>query len=381
MTWNNDISRSEKSEDDGEAFFLAPSPRSRIAVSVLIASSIVLITVLHFLTPLDQVVWHEAYQRLYYIPIIAAALLFGLRGGLAASLFATVIYSPHIFLHWQHGHFDYSINQYAEVVIFNLVGSVMGALGDRLKRARERAERNANERRKAYEELQRTFEQLLQAEKLAALGELAAGIVHEVRNPLGAIKGAVEILEDELPVESPRREFSNLAKKEIERLDKLVGEFLRFARPATLSIGLNDLNEIVESVASLVQNQALSQGISVEKKLQPNLLKVSVDDEQIKQVLLNLAMNSLQAMPNGGQLVFRTFEKEENCVVEVEDTGTGIEEKDLSKIFDPFFTTKEKGVGLGLSIAYKIISQHKGEMTVTSNQNGTVFSLLIPFAR
>ncbi len=339
---------------------------------------IVLITVLHFLTPLDQIVWHEIYQRLYYIPIIAAALLYGLRGGLAASIFTTVVYSPHIFLHWQHGHFDYSINQYAEIVIFNLVGGVMGALGDRLKQAREKAERNAEERQKAFEELQKTFEQLLQAEKLSSLGELSAGIVHEVRNPLAAIKGAVEILEDELAENSPRREFAALAKKEVERLDKLVGEFLRFARPATLSVGQNDLNRIIESVVSLVENQATAQSVSIEINLQKDLPKVSVDGEQIKQVLLNLAINSLQAMPDGGKLFFRTFSEDKFCVVEVKDTGSGIDEKVSGKIFDPFFTTKEKGVGLGLSIAHKIVSQHNGNLSVESNNENTVFALHLP---
>ncbi|HQU85970.1 MAG TPA: ATP-binding protein [Pyrinomonadaceae bacterium] len=336
---------------------------------------IILITVLHFLTPLDQVVWHEIYQRLYYIPIIAAALLFGMRGGLAASLFTTVVYTPHIFLHWQHGHFDYSINQYAEIVIFNLVGGVMGALGDRLKQAREKAERNAEERSKAYEELQKTFEQLLQAEKLTSLGELSAGIVHEVRNPLGAIKGAVEILEDEIAEHSPRREFADLAKKEVDRLDKLVGEFLRFARPATLSVRPNDLNNIVESVVSLIENQATAQSVAVEKNLQRDLPEVLVDNEQIKQVLLNLAINSLQAMPDGGKLFFRTFSNNESCVVEIEDTGSGIDEKISGKIFDPFFTTKEKGVGLGLSIAHKIVSQHNGSLSVESSNGNTVFAL------
>ena len=336
---------------------------------------IVLITVLHFLTPVDQIVWHEIYQRLYYIPIIAAALLYGLRGGLVASIFTTVVYSPHIYLHWQHGHFDYSINQYAEIVIFNLVGGVMGALGDRLKLARERAEHNAEERQKAYDELQKTFEQLLQAEKLSSLGELSAGIVHEVRNPLAAIKGAVEILEDELAKDSPRREFADLAKKEVERLDKLVGEFLRFARPATLAVQPNDLNAIAESVISLVENQAVSQSVEIEKNLQRNLSKVSVDSEQIKQVLLNLAINSLQAMPDGGKLLFRTFESDKNCVVEIEDTGGGIDQKIVSKIFDPFFTTKEKGVGLGLSIAHKIVSQHNGKLSVESNNGNTAFTL------
>ncbi len=347
----------------------------RFLPQVTIGLVIVLITVLHFLTPLDQIVWHEVYQRLYYIPIIAAALLYGLRGGLAASLFASLIYSPHIFLHWQHGHFDYSINQYAEVVIFNLVGGVMGALGDRLRQARERAERNAEERQKAYDELQKTFEQLLQAEKLSSLGELSAGIVHEVRNPLAAIKGAVEILEDELAPGSPRREFADLAKKEVERLDKLVGEFLRFARPATLSVQPNDLNRIVESVAALVENQAAAQSVSVIKELQKNLPMVSIDAEQIKQVLLNLAINSLQAMANGGQLLFRTVEKEDLCVVEVEDTGGGIDKEILPKIFDPFFTTKEKGVGLGLSVAHKIATQHGGKLTVANDQYKTIFSL------
>lgn len=350
----------------------------RFLPQITIGLVIILITVLHFLTPLDQIVWHEIYQRLYYIPIIAAALLFGLRGGLAASIFTTVVYSPHIFLHWQHGHFDYSINQYAEIVIFNLVGGVMGALGDRLKLARERAERNADERRKAYDELQKTFEQLLQAEKLSSLGELSAGIVHEVRNPLAAIKGAVEILEDELKPDSPRREFADLAKKEVERLNKLVGEFLRFARPATLVVESNDLNGIIESVCALVGNQAASQSVIIEKDLQKDISEISIDGEQIKQILLNLAINSLQAMTSGGRLTFRTLETGESCTIEVEDTGGGIDDHLLPKIFDPFFTTKEKGVGLGLSVAHKIAAQHKALLTASSKGGQTVFSLQFP---
>jgi signal transduction histidine kinase len=350
----------------------------RFLPQVTIGSVIILITVLHFLTPVEQVVWHEIYQRLYYIPIITSALLFGLRGGLAASVFTTVVYSPHIFLHWQEDHFDYSINQYAEIIIFNLVGSVMGALGDGLRQAREKAERNAEELQKAYDELQKTFEQLLQAEKLTSLGELSAGIVHEVRNPLGAIRGAVEILEGGIENDSLRREFADLAKKEIERLDKLVGEFLRFARPATLSVELNDLNKIVESVVSLIENQAIAQSVLIEKNLQSDLSKVLVDSEQIKQVLLNIAINSLQAMPDGGKLTFRTFQRDRFLIVEVEDNGIGINEKIAGRIFDPFFTTKEKGVGLGLSVAHKIVSQHKGSLSGENRNGKTVFSLCLP---
>ncbi|MEJ7623830.1 MAG: ATP-binding protein [Pyrinomonadaceae bacterium] len=364
-----------------EVVIPSASRRGRVAVSILIGVSIVLVTILHFLTPVDQIVWHEIYQRLYYIPIIAAALLFGLRGGLAASIFTTVVYSPHIYLHWQHGHFDYSINQYAEIVIFNLVGGIMGALGDRLRQARIRAELSADQRKQAYEELQQTFEQLLQAEKLASLGELSAGIVHEVRNPLASIKGAVEILEDELKPNSPRREFADLAKTEIDRLDKLVGEFLRFAKPAALSIEPNDLNSIVNSVVSLLENQALSQNVIIERSLTNDLPEVMADPEQIKQVILNLAINSLQAMPAGGLITLRTFERPGGCAFEIEDTGGGINSTLLPKIFDPFFTTKDKGIGLGLSVAHKIVSQHHGRLKFRPGLEGSVFELDLPVRR
>lgn len=355
------------------------SPRAKVVVSVLIPLSIVSVTVLHFLTPLDKIVWHEIYQRIYYIPITAAALLFGLRGGLATSLFTTVVYFPHVFLHWNHGHFDYSINQYAEMVIFILVGGIMGALGDRLKSAREVAERNFEERRLAHEELQKTFEQLLQAEKLASLGELSAGIVHEVRNPLASIKGAVEILEDQKTSDSSRSEFAQLAKTEVDRLDKLVGEFLRFARPATLAVEQNDINEIVRSVISLLENQAASQGISTEIYLNENLPTIMADREQIRQVILNLGINAIQAMGEGGRLTFRSFVRDQRCVVEIEDTGGGIDKKIVSKVFDPFFTTKAQGIGLGLSIAHKIASQHHGTLKVKPGDAGTVFSFELPF--
>ena len=358
--------------------FSISSPRNRLYVWIAIGVTIVLVTTLHFLTPTDQIVWHEIYQRLYYIPIITAALLFGLRGGLAASIFTTVVYSPHVYLHWQHGHFDYSINQYAEIVIFNLVGGIMGALGDRLRIARERAERNAEQRREAYEELQTTFQQLLQAEKLSSLGELSAGIVHEVRNPLASIKGAIEILEDGLAPDSPRAEFAGLAILEIERLDRMVGEFLRFARPAKPSIEHNDINSIVESVATLIENQATSKGVSIEKDLDHNIPNLSFDAEQIRQALLNLAINALQAVDECGRVAFKTNISGKFCIVTVEDSGEGISEENISKIFDPFFTTKEKGVGLGLSIAHRIVNINGGRLSFRPTETRTIFEIRLP---
>ena len=354
------------------------SSRPTAFQTIVLASTILFITALHILTPVDLIILHEIYQRLYYIPIIAAASLFGLRWGLLASVFASLAYIPHITLQWQHIHPDYALNQYAEIFLFNVFGAVTGVLGDRNRRARDRSERTAGELQRAYAELRETFEQLLQAERLAALGELSAAVVHEVRNPLGAIKGAVEIMGDALPADSNRREFADIASREVDRLDRLVTEFLRFARPTEPARVPADINEIVQSVANLIEQTAASQNVRISCQLSQTLQFVTVDSEQIKQVLLNLAINALQVMPNGGTLSFRTVQAEENIVVEVEDEGGGIDPAIVTRIFDPFFTTKEKGIGLGLSTAYKIAMQHGSKLLVSNGARGALFHFKLP---
>jgi len=347
---------------------------------ILIGASILLVTALHFATPLDRITLHEIYQRIYYIPILAAAVLFGLRGGLGAALFASLAYFPHISMHWHNHNSDYALNQYAEIVIFNLVGVVTGLVGDSSRRSRSRSERTAAELQKAYTDLRQTFEQLLQADRLTSLGELSSAVVHEVRNPLGSIKGAVEIMEDALPADSPQREFADIAKREVERLDRLVGEFLRFARPPKPAVAPADINEVMRAVATLTHQQAAVQKVCVETNLAPQLPLVKIDAEQIKQVLLNLTINALQAMPKGGQIVLRTLleNEKQSVVVEVEDKGGGVDPAIAARIFDPFFSTKEKGVGLGLSIAYKIAVQHGGSLTVRNGTHGAIFRLSLP---
>ncbi len=348
----------------------------------LIGATILLVTALHFATPLDRITLHEIYQRIYYIPILAAALLFGLRGGLGAALFASLVYLPHISMHWHDHNSDYALNQYGEIIIFNLVGGVTGIVGDSSRRARARSERTAAELQKAYSDLRQTFEQLLQADRLTSLGELSSAVVHEVRNPLSSIKGAVEILEDALPSDSPQREFADIAKREVERLDRLVSEFLRFARPPKPAVAAADVNEVVRSVATLTQQQAAAQKVRVETNLTTQLPQVKIDAEQIKQVLLNLTLNALQAMPDGGQIVLHALwgKEKQSVLIEVEDEGSGVAPAIASRIFDPFFTTKEKGVGLGLSIAYKIAAQHGGSLTVRNGTRGAIFRLTLPLS-
>ena len=349
----------------------------RLFPTLFLGSAVLLVSALHFLTPVDSLVLHQIYQRLYYIPIILASLWYGWRGGLGAALLASLSYVPHIAIHWQHQNYDYALNQYAEITLFFIIGAVTGWLGDQKRRERERAERINNELQTAYAELRQTVGQLLQAERLSSLAEIASGVVHEVRNPLGAIKGAVEILEDELAPDSPRREFAHIAKTEVERIDKLVQEFFRFARPPKLAKTLGSVNDLVHSVGKLCEQQAAAQDVSVEEDLASDSPPVAFDAEQIKQVLLNLALNALQAMPDGGRLVFRTFQDETTVVVEVEDTGGGIPANAIGRIFDPFFTTKDKGSGLGLSVAHKIVAQHDGKLLAENTPRGAVFKLVL----
>ena len=353
--------------------------RSTAAYAFGVAAATLSITALHLATPLDRIVLHQIYQRFYYIPIIAAAVKFGLRGGLLAALFASVAYIPHVLLHWQHSNPDYALNQYAEIVLFNVVGIVTGALGDRSRAARARAEQTAAELQRAYAELRQTFEQLLRADRLISLGELSAAIVHEVRNPLGAIKGAVEIMEDGLSPNSSRREFAAIAKREIERHDRLVEEFLRFARSPKPVVERTDLHELIEAVASLVERQAATQGVAVARELTSPRTTVIVDASQIRQALLNLCLNALQAMPKGGRLTIRTCsDGEKGIAIEIEDEGGGVDPKISARIFDPFFTTKERGLGLGLSIACKIAIEHGGALTFRNGERGAVFRLTLP---
>jgi two-component system, NtrC family, sensor histidine kinase HydH len=349
----------------------------RILPVLFIGAAVLLVSTLHFLTPVESVVLHQIYQRLYYIPIILASLWFGLRGGLGAALLACLSFVPHVAMHWQRQNYDYALNQYAEIAMFFVLGAVTGWLGDQKRRESERAERINTELQTAYAELRETVGQLLQAERLSSLAEIASGVVHEVRNPLGAIKGAVEILEDELKPDSPRREFARIAKSEVERIDKLVQEFFHFARPPKPAKSLVNVNELVESVGKLCAQQAAAQSVSVEKYLADDLPPVSLDGEQIKQVLLNLMINALQAMPDGGTVTLRTFQDENTVAVEVEDTGGGLPANVLGRIFDPFFTTKDKGSGLGLSVAHKIVAQHGGKLLAENTARGAVFKLVL----
>jgi signal transduction histidine kinase len=238
-------------------------------------------------------------------------------------------------------------------------------------------------------------EQLKRADRLATLGELAAGIAHEIKNPLAGIAGATQVLAREFPEDDPRRPVTAEILKLIERLDTTIRDLLDFARPSTPKIVPTDLQEVMSSTLFLAERmpEMKRQGIDIATDIGPEMPWVPVDPDLIRQAFLNLTVNAVQAMPEGGTLTVtmrpsadpelgEVHPPEDYVSVAFSDSGAGIEEGMLRNIFTPFFTTKTQGTGLGLPISMRIIEQHGGRITVESKAGqGTVFRIYLPKAQ
>jgi signal transduction histidine kinase len=224
-------------------------------------------------------------------------------------------------------------------------------------------------------------EQMERAAHLATMGELAAGIAHEIKNPLAGIMGAMQILEEDFDPQNPHREIVNEVQQQLQRLNKTVVDLLSFARPALPEFALAQVNDVLERVFFLVEQQPAAKKVQLVKKLTAQLPLIFLDAKQMQQVFLNIIINALQAMPEGGELTVESFyeEKSHALGVRVTDTGSGIPLHILSDVFKPFYTTKHKGTGLGLSITKGIVERHNGEIFIDSHVgHGTVVSVYLP---
>lgn len=238
----------------------------------------------------------------------------------------------------------------------------------------------------AKKELQQLhFEQLERADRLASMGEMAAGIAHEIKNPLTGIAAAITIIRDDLETSDPRSEILGEVLDQVKRLDKTVNDLLFFGKPSPPEPCYADLNQLLQKTIKFASQHRSSGGelIKKEMELYPNLPPVYVDPKQIQQVFLNLILNAFQAMTGGGTLIVGTNVAEHDgslwAVVTIADSGPGIPLQIIERIFTPFFTTKAQGTGLGLAICHKLITQHGGVIRVSSeNGNGTLFIIELP---
>jgi two-component system, NtrC family, sensor histidine kinase HydH len=232
-------------------------------------------------------------------------------------------------------------------------------------------------------ELKKLEDEAKKAERLSALGSLAAGVAHEVRNPLNAISITAQRLSKEFVPKENEKEyvlFTQIILKEIKRLDQIINQFLSLAKAHKLNLFKTDLGPFLEEMINLVEIEAKEKKVEIVKDLS-KLPNMKIDKEEMKKAILNIALNGVQATPAGGKMFFESYEDERNrkLIIKIKDTGPGIPKENLSKIFQPYFTTKEKGTGLGLAIAYRIISDHKGKIEVESEEGkGTIITIRLP---
>ena len=233
-------------------------------------------------------------------------------------------------------------------------------------------------------ELKQSQSIIRRADRLSSLGMLTAGLAHEIRNPLVAIRTFTQLLPERYLDQEFRNSFQALALKEIDRICGLVNDLLSFARPTAPNTSAQDVNEIVENIARILETEAKEQDVKILLHLADGLPKIFIDKEQIKQVCMNLILNAIQSIEGGGLVEASTHLFGENgsrgfVQIEVRDTGIGIPEKDLENIFNPFFTTRKDGSGLGLSISHQIVKEHGGYIVVESQVGrGTSFFVRLP---
>jgi two-component system, NtrC family, sensor histidine kinase HydH len=341
----------------------------------VIAAGIAGITVLFEVTRTSQAWWDDNIEQIYILPVIVAAIYFGWRGGLMAVGFVAICQTPLLILRPQ----TLLIGEAAQLANFLLAGLVTGVLADRERKHKQTLEKTTQELGVVYRELQHNFERMKRSERLYAIGQLSAGLAHEVRNPLASIEGAATILKREPHSVERNQEFLEIIQKECRRLNRMLTNFLDVARPRPPQYQMADVEQILDSVIALTAHATLDKPLTLRKLPPPEPIALECDPEQLKQVILNLVLNAIHAMPGGGEIALSANRQEDEVVIEVRDQGCGITHENLENIFDPFFTTKEDGTGLGLPVAHNIITQHGGVLTAKNNpEQGMTFSILLP---
>jgi signal transduction histidine kinase len=237
--------------------------------------------------------------------------------------------------------------------------------------------------RESRDEIQRLHQtQMSRAEHLATMGELAAGLAHEIRNPLAGIAGVIEIIGRDLPASSPAHAVVKEVRQEVIQINRIVSDLLECARPKPPETRLSDINATVEHAVMFARQQALSKSIDIEFRHDLLPLEVEHDSNQVNQVLLNLLLNSIQSIDHSGKITVTVERRDGVAAIAISDTGRGIAPEHLPHIFRPFYTTKGNGTGLGLSLARRIVEEHGGRIEVSSTLgHGSTFIVVLPLRR
>jgi signal transduction histidine kinase len=306
---------------------------------------------------------HAIHGRFCYIPIVMAASWFGIRGGLYAATAISVLVLPYVFVVAPETH-DL-VGEIAEIIFYFAIAILIGVLVEREFKARKKQQEAQLHAERSHE--------------LSLVGQIAAGVAHEVKNPLASIKGAADILTDEETLPAEREEFKAILRNEVKRIDTTITEFLAFARPKKAKLERLNLSEVLQTSLRQTEAEGARRGIRIESDLEDGVY-VNGDPEKLHQMTLNLILNAIQASKHDDTITFRLKTDASNMVrLTISDAGVGIDAVDLKRVFDPFFTTRSSGTGLGLAIVKEIVDSHSGEISSESTKGaGTTMTVTLP---
>jgi len=322
-----------------------------------VAFMIAAILCLNYFTLPQKTYLHAVYRILFYLPLILGGLWFGIRGALLVCGAVLVLFLPYLLIHW-HGLTLGNFDELLEGLLFVLTAIMLGLLVER-----QRHEQKAR----------------LEAERLAAVGKAVSEIAHDMKTPLMAIGGFADQVARKLEADDPKRKKLGIVVRETQRLESMVREMLDFGRPLELQKTRKNLNDVVLDSVETTMPLARKSGVELEPRLEPSLPEIPLDAPRMKQVLLNLLSNAIQASPPRERVRITTSAGKDSVRVEVADRGEGIKEEHREDLFRPFFTTKEGGTGLGLPIVKKIVEAHGGVVSFHPNQGkGVTFIVSLP---
>ncbi len=336
------------------------SPWPKLAIVLAIAT----LAAAHWYVPRSNKNIHNLIYHLDFLPLVSAGMLYGWRGAGVAALLAATVQGPVTWMLWRHD-VVYAVDQVGETAVFSAAGLIVGAFAARERRHREKIEQTTAELERVYTELRENLDKLRKAERMAAVAQLSASLAHEIRNPLASISGAAGILKRGHGTKENVDDCLEIIDLESQRLNKLLANFLTFARPRAPRFQPTDVEAVIDSVIALAAHNPAAAGIRFEKRVEAGLPEIQCDPEQMKQVLLNLAINAMEATVKG-RVTLTASARNGTATLTVVDEGAGFAPDQRDRIFDPFFTTKEHGTGLGLAIAAKIVEQHGGVLRAES---------------
>ena len=324
---------------------------------LVIGLTIVALIGLHYFTPREMRYQHVVYRMFFYLPLVLGSFWFGLKGGLFVSGSVMVYYLLYLMEQWNG--FSYELfHKFLEMILYLVIAFIIGLLVER-ERKKHRA--------------------LLRAESLAAVGRTVSEIAHDMKTPLIAIAGILTQVSKKLHNDDSVRRKLDLVIRETARLESMVKEMLDFGRPLELQFTKTNLNQLIQESTDMTKGIASEAGVQLETDLDPFLPPFMLDVHRVKQMLLNLITNAVQASPTGEHVLVKTRLARNALMLHVSDRGCGIKEQDQEIVFAPFFSTKRGGTGLGLAIVKKIVEAHGGDVFFRPNpERGVTFVVRLP---